>query len=222
MAEIPDRLPLALLLAALIGAADAVTLLALGDLFAGQGGANSILLAAGAPHGWYGISVALGLVLAFVGGAAAATVFGHDAGPQRTGRVVALAAALVLTAALVVKPYQPWPFLLVAIAAGALHCARPDGPGLAVTPLLLDLGRGLGERLLGVAGWRALRDPALLWGAFLGGALLAVGLYWRIGLATLYALGLALTLVAAALLWPYLRAATAKQERDSEEDASER
>ena len=206
MKQLPEsQLRLAVILAALAGMIDVVAFLALGGFFASFMSGNSTRLAIGIGGNWSDAMLAGGLILAFVAGVIGATVLARNAGPHRQVRIVALVAALILMCAAIAKPYQAAQILLLAAAMGAMNGVfERDGEvsvGLTyMTGTLVRFGQGLARWTMrdgDVGGW--LRH-AILWASFLGGGLVGVGLYWRIGLSTLYVAGV----VAAALttwLW---------------------
>lgn len=206
MRQLPEsQLRLAVILAALAGMIDVVAFLALGGFFASFMSGNSTRLAIGIGGSWSDAMLAGGLILSFVAGVIGATVLGRNAGPQRQMRIVALVAALILLCAAIAKPYQSTQILLLAAAMGAMNGVfERDGEvsvGLTyMTGTLVRLGQGLARWMLregNIDGW--LRH-AILWVSFLGGGLVGVGLYWRLGLATLYVAGVTAAALAA-WLW---------------------
>lgn len=207
MKQLPEsQLRLAVILAALAGMIDVVAFLALGGFFASFMSGNSTRLAIGIGGNWSDAMLAGGLILAFVAGVIGATVLGRSAGPQRQMRIVALVAALILLCAAIAKPYQSTQILLLAAAMGAMNGVfERDGEvsvGLTyMTGTLVRLGQGLARWMMrdgDVDGW--LRH-AILWTSFLGGGLFGVGLYWRIGLDTLYVAGIAAAMLTLWLWW---------------------
>ncbi len=227
---IPEpQLRLAVILAALAGMIDVVAFLSLGGFFASFMSGNTTRLAIGIGGNWGDAQVAVGLILSFVAGVIGATVLGRSAGPHRQLRILAVVAALILTCALIAKPYQATQLLLLAAAMGAMNCIfERDGEvsvGLTyMTGTLVRLGQGLARWLLrdgGIDGWQR---QLLLWAAFLGGGLVGVGLFARIALATLYVAGLAAAAIALWLWWqsrPAPLTAPAEQQDGAQNAADE-
>lgn len=205
--QIPEpQLRLAVILAALAGLVDVVAFLALGGFFASFMSGNTTRLAIGVGGNWGDAQLAAGLILSFVAGVIGATLLGRHAGRHRPVRILALVAALILACALLAKPYQATQLLLLAVAMGAMNSIFERDGEVAVgltymTGTLVRLGQGLARWLLRegtVEGWRR---HLLLWGSFLGGGLTGVGLYARLGLATLYVTGMAAAAIALWLWW---------------------
>lgn len=201
-----SHLRLAVILASLAGMIDVVAFLALGGFFASFMSGNSTRLAIGVGGIMSDAFLAGGLILAFVGGVIAATWLGRQAGQRRQVAILALVAALVLVCAIAVKPYQATPLLLLAAAMGALNgLFERDGEvsvGLTyMTGTLVRLGQGLAWWMMGEGERERWILPALLWAGFLGGGLIGVGLYARIGLSTLYVGSVAAAALALWLWW---------------------
>lgn len=201
-----SQLRLAVILAALAGMIDVVAFLALGGFFASFMSGNSTRLAIGIGGNWSDATLAGGLILAFVAGVIGATLLGRNAGPQRHMRIIALVAALILLCAAIAKPYQATPLLLLAAAMGALNGVfERDGEvsvGLTyMTGTLVRFGQGLARWMLREGDLEGWLRHAILWASFLGGGLIGVGLYWRIGLGTLYVAGVAAAALALWLWW---------------------
>jgi uncharacterized membrane protein YoaK (UPF0700 family) len=205
--HLPDNhLRLAVALAALAGMIDVVAFLALGGFFASFMSGNSTRLAIGIGGNLSDAKLAASLILAFVGGVIGATLLGRSAGRQRTMRLLSLVAALVLLCAAIAKPYQATQLLLLAAAMGAMNCIfERDGEvsvGLTyMTGTLVRLGQGFARWLMREGGTEQWVRHAILWAGFLGGGLIGVGLYWRIGLNTLYVGGLFAAALALGLWW---------------------
>ncbi len=206
MKHLPEsHLRLAIALAALAGLVDVVAFLALGGFFASFMSGNSTRLAIGISGNLSDASLALSLILAFVGGVVGATLLGRGSGDARIHRILALVAALILICAAIAKPYQATQLLLLAAAMGAMNCIfERDGEvsvGLTyMNGTLVRFGQGFARWLAQEGGIDEWLRHAILWAGFLGGGLTGVGLYWRIGLDTLHIAGLA-TAGAALLLW---------------------
>lgn len=217
MQQLPEsRLRLAITLAAIAGTVDVVAFLALGGFFASFMSGNTTRLAIGIGGSIDDANLAFSLILAFIGGVVAASLLGRTAGPNRHARLLAFVAALILACALIAKPYQATQLLLLAAAMGAMNgMFERDGEvsvGLTyMTGTLVRLGQGLARWLMREGDLDGWTRHALLFSSFLGGGLIGVGLYARIGLATLYAAGLATAALALALWWQQRRAAMAAQ-----------
>lgn len=207
MKQLPEpQLRLAIALAALAGMIDVVAFLALGGFFASFMSGNSTRLAIGIGGNLSDAMLAASLILAFVGGVIGASLLARSAGPQRTVRLLALVAALVLLCAAIAKPYQATQLLLLAAAMGAMNCIyERDGEvsvGLTyMTGTLVRLGQGFARWLMREGGVDDWARHGLLWAGFLGGGMIGVGLYWRIGLATLFVAGLVAAALALWLWW---------------------
>lgn len=222
-----SQLRLAVALAALAGMIDVVAFLALGGFFASFMSGNSTRLAIGIGGNLSDAMLAASLILAFVGGVIGASLLGRSAGPQRTVRLLALVAALVLLCAAIAKPYQATQLLLLAAAMGAMNCIfERDGEvsvGLTyMTGTLVRFGQGFARWLMREGGTDQWVRHAILWAGFLGGGLIGVGLYWRMALATLFVAGLVAALLALGLWWQGRpRPAPPEQQDDAHQHAEQ-
>lgn len=207
MQTIPEpQLRLAVILAALAGMVDVVAFLSLGGFFASFMSGNSTRLAIGIGGNFGDARLAAGLILSFVAGVIGATILGRNAGPHRQMRILAVVAALILTCALIAKPFQATQLLLLATAMGAMNCIFERNGEVSVgltymTGTLVRLGQGLARWILRDGSAEGWSRHLLMWAAFLGGGLTGVGLYARIALATLYVAGLAAAGIALWLWW---------------------
>jgi uncharacterized membrane protein YoaK (UPF0700 family) len=209
----PDQLTLAVLVAAIAGMVDVVAFLALGGFFASFMSGNSTRLAIGATANWLDLQLAASLIAAFVGGVVLAAVLRHRHPARGQAVTLTLVAGLLGIAALFANAAATWPMLLLASAMGAVNLLfEADGNirvGLTyMSGTLVRLGQGLADLMTRrqPAEWQ---KPLLLWGGFIGGGLIGVGLYARFGLPTLW-LPTALAGALALFAW---RAATSSAEQ---------
>jgi uncharacterized membrane protein YoaK (UPF0700 family) len=215
----PDQLTLAVLITAIAGMVDVVAFLALGGFFASFMSGNSTRLAIGATENWLDVQLAASLIAAFVGGAMVAALLRHRHPARRQAVTLMLVAGLLGIAALFADFGSTWPMLLLAGAMGAVNLLfEADGDirvGLTyMSGTLVRLGQGLADLLTRrpPAEWQ---KPLLLWGGFIGGGLIGVGLYARIGLPTLW-VPTALAALLAGLAWR-TAAAPAEQQNGADE-----
>lgn len=147
---------------------------------------------------------ALALVIAFVAGVVAGSLFGHWARGYRRPAVLGLAAALLLVAALLVDEAAAGPvLLLMVIASGSMHGVLEDGvnPAFGVFALIGRFGGKLATAIAGgeSEGWAL--DILLATGLCIGivaGFMLSphfglAGVWLAAGVAALLALGAAVT-----------------------------
>lgn len=204
-ADSADSTVPAIAVAALVGAIDAVAFLSLGGFFVSAMAANSLRLSAGVGANLDDAWLAVSLIIAFIGGVMGAGVINRltDA-PRAPARILSVVAVLTLTCALIAKPYQANQLLLLAAAMGAVTMVRGGGGMLArhghVTGLLAQIGQALEKLAFGDGDARQIALLVMIWLGFVGGALIGAGLYWRIGLDTLWVLG-GVSAGLAALLW---------------------
>lgn len=186
----PDQLTTAVLVAAIAGMVDVVAFLALGGFFASFMSGNSTRLAIGTTANWLDLQLAASLVAAFVGGVVIAAVLRRRHAKSAAAVTLTLVAGLLGIAAIFADFGAVWPMLLLASAMGAVNLLFESGGAVRVgltymSGTLVRLGQALADRLAGdhSAEWQ---KPLLLWGGFLGGGLIGVGLYARWGLPTLW------------------------------------
>lgn len=187
---------LAVILAALAGFVDVLAFLSLGGFFASFMSGNSTRLAIGIGGNGAEAMLAAGLILAFVGGVMGGTIVGERGGTRRLSAILALVAALIALCALVTsftiaQNLGSAPLLLLAAAMGALNTlfSRDASSSVALTYMtgtLVRLGQGLAHAASGKGTTADWLPYLMAWGAFLGGGLIGVGLYWRIGLTALW------------------------------------
>jgi uncharacterized membrane protein YoaK (UPF0700 family) len=184
-AEFP--FPLAIGLVALIGAIDVIAIAALGTLYAGAMAANTARLAIAIGGNWDDAILALSMILAFVAGVVIASLL-ILRDPRRGNAVTLLLMGSVLAlCAAIAKPYWASPMPLLAIAAGFGHTllTRLTGQG-GITAIVVEGGRAFAAWLTGDGDAAPAARAALLFLGAVGGALIAVGLYWRVGLLALW------------------------------------
>lgn len=198
-------LALAICLSALAGFVDVVAFASLGGFFASFMSGNTTRLAIGIGGRIEDAILAASLIGSFLAGIIGATVIGHRAGERRGFAILVLVTALLVICALIARPWQLTPLLLLAAAMGAMNCLFDRGRDAPVgltymTGTIVRFGQN-------IARWierRATRDewvrPLLLWLSFLGGGLGGIGLYWRINLQALW-IAAALAASLAAALW---------------------
>jgi uncharacterized membrane protein YoaK (UPF0700 family) len=195
---------MAVALAALAGFVDAIAFLSLGGFFASFMSGNSTRLAIGIAGNWHQAGIAAALLLSFLAGVMGGTLVGRRMGVRRKSVTLAIVAALIALSALIAQPGDLVATLLLAIAMGTVNTLFERDGEVAVgltymTGTLVRLGQTLARWIDRDSDTRAedwLRHLTL-WGGFLGGGLIGVGLYWRIDL---HALWLAV-ITSAALSW---------------------
>ncbi len=213
----PDQLTRAVLIAAIAGMVDVVAFLALGGFFASFMSGNSTRMAIGTTVNWFDLQLAASLITAFVSGVTAAALL-RRRHPQRALAVtLTLVAGLLAIAALFAPIGATWPMLLLAAAMGAVNLAFESGGDTRVgltymSGTLVRLGQALADLLArdSNAEWQ---KPLLLWAGFIGGGLVGVGLYARIGLPTLW---VPAALAALLALFAWRAAAAEKQDRTNQ------
>lgn len=208
MKQIPEpMLRMAVGLAALAGLVDVVAFLSLGGFFASFMSGNSTRLAIGINGNWAEARIAAGLIASFLAGVIGASLTGRRFASQRQSAILLLVAGLLALCAVIAAPGKIIPLLLLAAAMGALNTLfERDGEvsvGLTyMTGTLVRLGQHIAHAIAGESDRDDWMRYLLLWASFLSGGLIGVGLYARVGLATLW-LPVA---AAAALAWWLLRA----------------
>lgn len=210
----PDQLSLAVLVAAIAGMVDVVAFLALGGFFASFMSGNSTRLAIGVTANWHDLQLAASLIVAFVGGVMLAAAMRRRHPARAIPVTLAFVAGLLVIAALFAGFADIWPMLLLAGAMGAVNLLFEDAGDVRVgltymSGTLVRLGKGFSDWLSGDRGadWQR---PLLLWGSFIGGGMIGVGLYARFGVPTLW-LPAAIATGLAALTW---RAPPAPEQQD--------
>ncbi len=193
-------------LAALAGAVDACGFFLLKDLYVSFMSGNSTSMAAALARGDLPrVGLILGIIVAFVGGAAAGTVLGILTGTRHIPVVILAAAAVLIVP--VVAP--GWSILAMTFAMGMLNATiRQAGPVdvtvTYVTGTLAKLGRGLGLLICGRAQDWTWLEQGVPWLGLVAGAALATLSLTRIGLVTLAAMPVIAALIAGAA-WLELR-----------------
>lgn len=135
----------ALLIAAVAGAVDAIGFLMLDGLFAASAGANVTRLGLALDQRFYATAgLALGIVLLFVGGAAAGTLIGARLARGRAAVLLGVAAALVaISAGMTLHGLGSGTPTLV-MAMGLLNTVWPGLGVTYVTAALVRIGAALG------------------------------------------------------------------------------
>jgi uncharacterized membrane protein YoaK (UPF0700 family) len=157
--------------------------------------------AALARQDWTRCRLIAGILVSFVGGAAAGTVIAHRAGRYHLP-VVTLTVAAILTLPLF-APAVTVPALTVAM--GALNAAMQRAGPIAVsvtyvTGTLVKFGQNIGHLLCGAPPGRAMLEQIVPWAGLLAGAVLASAGLAAFGRITFDALPAAATLIGAACL----------------------
>jgi uncharacterized membrane protein YoaK (UPF0700 family) len=199
-----DQRTLAVLVAAIAGMVDVIAFLALGGFFASFMSGNSTRLAIGVTVNWLDLQIAASLIAAFVAGVFVTTILRHRHRQAAQAVTLTLVAGLLFMAALFADFDSSWPMLLLAAAMGGVNTLFEDNGSIRVgltymSGTLVRLGQALAGLLSGErdGDWQG---PLLLWGAFIGGGLIGVGLYARFGLPTLW-VPTALAAMLAGLSW---------------------
>lgn len=195
---------LALALTALAGFVDVVAFLSLGAFFASFMSGNSTRLAIGMGGLPNDAWLAITLILSFVGGVIAATLLARPLGERRPQAVLFIVAALLALTALIAAPHQPQPVLILACAMGMVNTLFERDGEVAVgitymTGTLVRFGQNFARWMTGQAHVHDWLGHLLMWLSFLGGGMIGVGCYMRLGMTALWlpalvAAGLALWL----------------------------
>jgi uncharacterized membrane protein YoaK (UPF0700 family) len=174
----PDRIAAAILLAAIAGCVDAVGFTELGGYFVSFMSGNSTRLGLHlAGHEWSSALFAFGLVVLFVGGAAAGTLIAERAGRRASAAILLIEAAMLAAAAHLLGGARP---LLGAVllppAMGLANAFLLGDGGVRVgltymTGTLVRIGTGL-ARLGSGGNGRAVLLDTLLWLALVSGVVL--------------------------------------------------
>lgn len=183
----------AVALAALAGMVDVIAFLSLGGFFASFMSGNSTRLAIGIAGNWHEAGIAASLLLSFLVGVVGATLLGRRMGLRRKSVTLAVVATLLALSAMMAQPGALLPTLLLAAAMGVVNTLFERDGEVAVgltymTGTLVRLGQSLARWIDRDTDTHAedwLRHLTL-WGGFLGGGLIGVGLYWRIDVNALW------------------------------------
>jgi uncharacterized membrane protein YoaK (UPF0700 family) len=173
---------IALILAALAGAIDAMGFLMAGGYFVSFMSGNSTRLAVEAVSGFGQPLVAAGLIAGFISGVVLGELIGTRwSVTHRTSRVLGLVAALLGMAATLASSAGWIALLAMVLAMGAANMALPQtGPvriGLTyMTGTLVRIGKGVADRLMGQSA-PGLGADLGLWGALAVGALAGAGAF---------------------------------------------
>ncbi|PYE84536.1 YoaK family protein [Pseudoroseicyclus aestuarii] len=206
----PGIYRLAVALAALAGAVDAIGFLHFGELYVSFMSGNTTQAGLDAAAGRVsGVGAALSLIAAFVTGVVAGELAGAGAGRWRIAVLLAvLALSLAGVTALVAAQGRPTaatgPLLALVMGLQNAVLHRQGAAGLAltyVTGTLVNLGRALADAAMGRGPWRVALRFAGLWAGLCTGAVLGAVLAMRdAGLALGCAAGAAALLCALSLL----------------------
>ncbi|AXB78632.1 YoaK family protein [Novosphingobium sp. P6W] len=184
------RYALAFGLAALAGMVDALGLLKLGGLFVSFMSGNSTRMAVGMAGGTAVAGMAMGLIVAFVGGVFSGALIGKLAGRWRKQAVLATVLGVLILAALPADHWGDTITLLMAATMGAVNNVfQRDGEvSIGVTYMtgaLVKLGQSLAVALTGGPrfGWL---PHLLLWLSLVVGAVIGAALFAVLGLSALW------------------------------------
>jgi uncharacterized membrane protein YoaK (UPF0700 family) len=188
-------------LTAIAGFVDGVAFIHFGGYFvsfmSGNSTRSSVALAEGNYWEW---ALAMGLVLGFVLGVAAATLASHVPSVHRRGAVLSVSSALLLASALTTlgSGGGAWTAVLLAMSMGAINATYTRRGEVSVgltymTGALVKMGQHLAAALVGGPKWAWLPYGAL-WAMITLGSFVGAFLYLHVGLQILW--GAALALVA--------------------------
>ena len=183
---------LAIVLAAVAGFVDVIAFLAIGGFFASFMSGNTTRLAIGVGGNFNDAAIAALLIGSFVTGVVSATLLGRRwTGHRRSVAILLFVTALLSLCALIARPYQVSPLLLLAGAMGALNTLYVRDGEVAIgltymTGTLVRIGQNLAHWIARDGEHSEWLRPLLLWGGFLGGGLIGVGMFWRIGIPALW------------------------------------
>ncbi len=181
---------LAVGLCALAGMIDVIAFASIG-FFASFMSGNSTRLAAGMGGSYGDALIAFELILSFVGGVIAASLIGRKLGTRRLPGLLALIAGLLALTAAIAGDHQPQPVLILAAAMGMVNTLFDGDKDVSIgltfmSGNLVRLGKGLARWIVGDGihtGWLA---PLIQWSAFIGGGMIGIGLFSRVGIAALW------------------------------------
>ena len=204
----------AMLLATLAGAVDAIGYIILGRLFVAFMSGNSTVLAVSAVDGnWSEAGRAAWIVAAFVGGVAFGTVLARLSRPYQMPVVLGSVTAL-LTLAAAWPGAGPVPVAAMVFAMGMVNTATDTAGGVPVsltfvTGALVRFGRGLGHVLTGDRKDLSWLAQSALWAGLVAGAALGAAGHLMLGRDALWGTAIAagaLTMLTVAI--PRLRGTT--------------
>lgn len=186
-------------LTAIAGFVDGVAFIHFGGYFVSFMSGNSTRSSAGLAEGnvfeW---AVAIGLVLSFVLGVAAATVASQVPSVHRRGAVLSVSSIFLLASALTTLGTARgiWTAVLMAMSMGAINATYTRRGEVTVgltymTGALVKMGQHLAGALLGGPKWAWLPYGAL-WGMITLGSFVGAFLYLQVGLLILWVAALAL------------------------------
>jgi uncharacterized membrane protein YoaK (UPF0700 family) len=182
---------IAVALALLAGFVDGIGFVSLGGFFVSFMSGNSTRLGVGLTHDLTYALTALGLIAAFVVGAAAGSLVGHAAAHHRRSAVLlTVAGVLALAAALDALSVPVAAAGLMAFAMGAENATFEEGGETRVavtymTGALVKMGQRLASVLRGGSG-EGFFAYALLWLGLVTGAVAGATAYSQIGVAALW------------------------------------
>ena len=182
---------IAVSLALLAGFVDGIGFVSLGGFFVSFMSGNSTRLGVGLTHDLTYALTALGLIAAFVAGAAAGSLIGHAAAHHRRSAVL-LTVALLLALAALLDGFgvAAAAAALMAFAMGAENATFEEGGETRVavtymTGALVKMGQRLASVLRGGSG-EGFFAYALLWAGLVSGAVLGAASFAQIGVAALW------------------------------------
>ena len=184
---------MAVLLAAVAGYVDSIGFLHLGGLFVSFMSGNTTRMAASLAQGDWILAVAAALILLiFVFGAMLGALVSGGTGPRARARVLAVEAALLLTAAVSAGMGRPMIAVVCMVAAMGLENAvflRNGQVGVSLTYMTGALVK-IGHTLAAAVRGGPLKDVTphlLLWGGLTMGAIIGALTFGVIGLNALFA-----------------------------------
>ncbi|RAX48956.1 DUF1275 domain-containing protein [Arthrobacter sp. AQ5-05] len=188
-------------LTAIAGFVDGVAFIHFGGFFVSFMSGNSTRSSAGLAEGnYFEWALAIGLVLSFVLGVAAATLASQVPSVHRRGAVLSVSSVFLVAAALTTlgSLHAVWTAALMAMSMGAINATYTRRGEVSVgltymTGALVKMGQHLATALVGGPKWAWLPYGAL-WAMITMGSFVGAFLYLQVGLLILWVAALALVL----------------------------